>query len=645
MIGWMTPMILTGLAALAIPVILHLIRKRPQVVIVASLKFVPKGFRSYQKRLRIHELLLLLLRLFFLALIVCAFAHPFLLRGSDSYAREQSRTVYLLDASLSMQARGQNGIPVWQTALGVLRNRLAATPDSADWTVVLFANSVCETLAHTSAWESVIAGWETNYPTYADTDYSRAAAAAAQIAGAVSGTVHVCWLTDLQRPALMSMAPSRLPAWCTVELIPCLPASGDRSFAFARASRSFLSNAVVTLPFSVTPPGPTIADNSLELRLNDTPVSGVTLQPGSVSFPQPQPGIYTVSARYRPNDCLDADNYDSCVLSVTRPWQVLCLSREASRGTLYAETLYLEQALTRMTGTADWNGRPEVITANELNPASLSAFRVICLVNIERLNDEIVQAIQAYVRNGGGLMIFTGDSVDIPWYNSTLLDAGLLPARIEFPTARAVSDHSGFMTVQAWDALHPALSLFGAPGESDLGKQRFYRIMQSSPLTNAQVLARFDNDLPFLVSQQTGSGTVLLVTSTADTAWNDLPRSRLYLPLMRELCRWLARETDIDRAVVRKTISEPGIKPGVSVLSRDPFEAIAWQVSPAECDLSTGSPESLRAKLGVAGEAFSVRAADGKGTEKDDRILSWIVAAALLVCCIEGIYANAVSHV
>ena len=79
--SFLTPLFLLGLAGLAVPVILHLIQKeRKNVVQFPSLMFLRRIPYQSVRRRRIRHWLLLFMRLAALALIVLAFARPFLRR-------------------------------------------------------------------------------------------------------------------------------------------------------------------------------------------------------------------------------------------------------------------------------------------------------------------------------------------------------------------------------------------------------------------------------------------------------------------------------------------------------------------------------------------------------------------------------------
>src|SRR6266852_3465043 len=76
--GFLTPLFLAGLGAIAIPVLIHLIqRERKRVVAFPSLMFVRRIPYQSVRRRRIRHWFLLFLRAAAIALIVLAFARPF----------------------------------------------------------------------------------------------------------------------------------------------------------------------------------------------------------------------------------------------------------------------------------------------------------------------------------------------------------------------------------------------------------------------------------------------------------------------------------------------------------------------------------------------------------------------------------------
>ena len=115
--SFLAPLFFAGLAALAVPVLIHLIqRERKNVVQFPSLMFVRRIPYSSIRRRRIHNWTLLMLRLAAIALIVAAFARPFFrgtaLTAAGGGARD---VVILLDRSYSM-GHGTSGTRAKQAA-------------------------------------------------------------------------------------------------------------------------------------------------------------------------------------------------------------------------------------------------------------------------------------------------------------------------------------------------------------------------------------------------------------------------------------------------------------------------------------------------------------------------------------------------
>ena len=115
--GFLAPWFLAGLAALAVPVFVHLLRKhvttpRP----VSSLMFFERGIQSSTRHQRLRYLLLFALRSALLLLVVLAFANPFIRRAADTNGR---LLVIVLDNSFSMR-EGTRFADAKQQALAVL---------------------------------------------------------------------------------------------------------------------------------------------------------------------------------------------------------------------------------------------------------------------------------------------------------------------------------------------------------------------------------------------------------------------------------------------------------------------------------------------------------------------------------------------
>jgi hypothetical protein len=148
--SFLAPLFLVGLAAIAIPIFVHLIeRERKDVIEFPSLMFFEKiPYQSVERR-RIHNWLLLLLRAAAMVLIVAAFSRPFFTEdpvqaaGATAGARE---VVILLDRSASMGYADH-----WDRARDEARQVVAGLSGNDQATLVLFGTGAQETVRATSA--------------------------------------------------------------------------------------------------------------------------------------------------------------------------------------------------------------------------------------------------------------------------------------------------------------------------------------------------------------------------------------------------------------------------------------------------------------------------------------------------------------
>lgn len=143
---FLAPWFLLGLAAVSIPLVLHLRRsRRSNRIVFSTTQFFDAQFMRSARRARIQDLLVMLLRMALLAALALALAQP--LMRSGGLARllalgGQSRTVALvIDDSASMTATGEAGVRLERAKAAALAavDQLAA--DRGDRATVVLAGA------------------------------------------------------------------------------------------------------------------------------------------------------------------------------------------------------------------------------------------------------------------------------------------------------------------------------------------------------------------------------------------------------------------------------------------------------------------------------------------------------------------------
>lgn len=183
----------------------------------------------------------------------------------------------------------------------------------------------------------------------------------------------------------------------------------------------------------------------------------------------------------------------------------------------------------------------------------LGAFNVIFLANVAEPDQALASALQGFVEAGGGLFLSVGDKVDIVAWNQRL--ASLLPQPLSVTrTAAALPGQAAGETLDErpaarlapLDRRHPLLVNFPERGEG-LASARFFKFLLLEPVPDtagATVILRYESGAPALVERNVGKGRVMILGTTIDREWTDLPIRTGFLPLMQQAARRLSGTGD-----------------------------------------------------------------------------------------------------
>jgi hypothetical protein len=141
--------------------------------------------------------------------------------------------------------------------------------------------------------------------------------------------------------------------------------------------------------------------------------------------------------------------------------------------------------------------------------------------------------LKRFVERGGGLLVAFGEHSTWP---ST--EADLLPGRIGTVVDRT-EGRGG--TIGFRDYSHPVFEVFKAPRSGDFSSTHIFRYRAIEPQPDARILARFDDGAPAGIEGRLGSGRVVVWASTMDDSWSDIALKPVFLPLVQQIARYLAR--------------------------------------------------------------------------------------------------------
>ncbi len=551
--------LLVGIAAAALPLLIHLFSKsRPKVIAWAAMHLLIPAAQASRRRLRFENLLLLLVRVLIPVLLALALARPVLTGAHAPSGDTPTAMVILFDNSYSMQAI-DSGVTRQQRATQAVAAILSRLPAGSEASVVLMSGGV-RTLGSEGRLDFLKLNQQLDAVPCdgSGTDTSRALGLAATILKKTSLAQRSLVIVSDFQPGNWSDsdAPARETAWEQIAALPVKPiitwvnvgateADNVSVDAVTVSPARNVVNRPIVIRVAVSNVGGTShSDLHVYLRVDGRERGQARLslpagQSGQAIFTHTfeQPGPHLIEAS-TDDDALAVDNTAFYSTEVIDQIPVLLVNGEPSREPLRGETDFLSLAL-RPLANSDSMFQPRVVETLGLTPRALDGIKTVVLANVRQLSDIQVEMLGRFVRAGGGLVIFPGNRIQASWYNDRLFEngQGLLPARLGRLTAN--SQRATRIAAQRFD--HPALTLFNDPRNGNLTDaeiRRWFELEISPPESEqvaAKVIARLENGDPFLVERHFGRGQVILAATACDTDWSSLPLNSSYVMLMREI--------------------------------------------------------------------------------------------------------------
>ena len=565
MIGFLTPAALFGLALLSIPIILHIFKPRKvRQTPFSSLRWLRASQHRISRRIRLHQILLFLLRAGFVTLVVLALAKPIFSSKANSGAADR---LVIVDVSRSMGYQTADGKTPLDAARQVAE-QLATNVLGGDRTTVILASNKSRALGPLVGDASpYVRGLRAAQTDLCDTDLSAALPLVRPLLGAdrKNERVELYFLTDnyvnnwRQGPInkfVNEAAKEDLKVQVNVVEVRT-PAAQNAWVADAR--RIDITNPakrrIVRVELGAAGP------ESLRRTIRLTGIDGVpdraesvTLQPGQplrVDFDVPSEIDLkgkVAKITLNPSDALANDDTYWLNLDATAATRVLIVEPETTQVEENQPGFHLRTALEALNSMAP--GSLNVIRRKptDILTSDLAETEIVILVDVPKLDDGNLAALQDHVKNGGGMLVFLGNDIDLPFYNTRLRNPTrptdtLSPAELK-ERANSQLTEKGLAPLSRVQWQHPLFARLSDPIYGDIEQVRFrtYHQMEVDPhQTGVEVLARIGDGPPAVVERLLGGGKVLFFNTTANDEWTDLPRKKSFLPLLDRAIKYLGR--------------------------------------------------------------------------------------------------------
>jgi len=579
-----------GLPLVALPVLIHLINMlRHRRVPWAAMEFLLVSQRKHRKWIFLKQLLLLLARMAAVAVVALMVAQPVLqAQWGALFGGVKTHHIVLLDDSYSMSDRWGDTSAFEQAKLMVDRIAAEALRKQSSQTFTLLRFSQARRAASGTqpdlleqSVQSALA--EKLEKTIGRLQVSQTAAGPLEALEAVDGlppkpddenrVIYV--VSDFRsnqwkEPASLRKALERLErSGVQIQFDNCVD-----------AARPNLGLASLTPTSGVRAAGVPLMMEAAVHNFGATGVRGVTVHveedgqarpaiefeeiPARKSVTRRFPSLFATAGEHKvtarlEGDAVAADNVRYAVIAVADAAPVLVVDSDPK-----GQDGYFVAAALAPGGKATSGLRPVIAAPRALRVGDLDKYAAIILANVERLDPAEIDALEAYVKSGGGVAFFLGERCRAEVYNRELYRAGegLFPAPLGTATELLVDRLDKAPDLEVAD--HPIFSVFAGQRNSFLSSVMIERYFTTAKGwtppedSTVKVIARLRNRAPLAIERQFGAGRVVAFLTkasplvTASGTWNNWGRNNpSFVVALLELEAYLAagRQNAVSRSV------------------------------------------------------------------------------------------------
>jgi len=547
--SFLYPLFLAGIAAVSLPIILHMIRRQTRKrVTFSSLMFLRTTVPRFKNRSRLENVLLLILRCIILCLLAFAFSRPFFPReNGDKQVAPARRIVLLIDTSASMRRTG-----MWAQAISEAESVLKDAKPTDRLCVKRFDQGT-ETLIGFEQWESMESGRRTDVaveqlsdlsPGWASTDLGGALVSAAEAIEEDEvndeqqkfGTHQIVLISDLQKgSSLEALQAFEWPEALELD-VKLITAAGSTNAALQLiASRDHLARtAGDELPSVRITNSPDAAVERFSLswagedseETSDRKTEVYVPAGHSVVVRAPQrtdsstPGKLVLTG-----DDHDFDNALYIAPSLTHKVNILFMGSDKaddSEGMLY----YVQHAF-RPTGMLD----PGIISRSVENLTDEDVTTAHLIIAADTIAPGQIDSVRRYLE-AGRTVLFVMKSSD------SIKTVAALTGIETINSQEAEVDT--YAMLNRIEYKHPLLAAFSEPRFGDFTKIHFweYRKINIDDLPGAEVLIWFDSNDPTLFELHVAKGSLLVLTSGWHPSDSQLALSSKFVPLLYSILEY-----------------------------------------------------------------------------------------------------------
>lgn len=559
-ISFTTPVMLGGLALLALPIIAHALNRHAQRrVVFPTIRLLRQSVASQSRLFRLRRWILLALRCLMVALIVAAFARPvwFDASAAPSSKNATNGVALLIDASAStMQSHG--GVSAFHTLRARANQTLDALVTGTDFANVIYASARPHALLPRMSRN--LPGLRDELgrlkPTFERADLPRSVALAGESLREFEGQRRLVILSDLQQSNWVDVLQQSniakfLPSGTKVTVI--VPGGEEIENISLSQPRYFPTQPLADQPLQLIVRVSNYSTRPKQVRTVlkvDGQLAGdqtVTLAAGEqrdVAFDSVVVAIGEHLVEFSTtDDALPADDRAYLVFRTVNRLPVLLVSDDNPTEAGSA-TYFLVRALAPHNDLKDRFEVRHVSTA-QLSPVELAQAMAVFVGYVGELSPGAAGHLKQYIEQGGGVLVLCGEggvARNLQVLDASAGDSGLLPWQPGPARGASLLNEALRITGGKWQSR--LLMDFDEQSQIAMAQIRFQRTWTVGALhPDAQVLLTFSDGTPAMGLRQIGLGQLLLANFSPALETSDLAKYGAFVALVQSLAKQLRPTT------------------------------------------------------------------------------------------------------
>lgn len=522
MMQFLNPLLLFGLAAVMIPLLVHLFNfRRYRKIYFSNVQFLKDLKQQTRKQSNLLHRLVLACRILAFIFITLAFAQPFLSKLKDSVTTKSNIVSVYIDNSFSMEAQGSRGSLIEEAKSKALEIANAYKQDDLFQILTNDFEGKHQQFLSKDEFTAMVNDIQPSSQIRSLREISVRQSDA--LSAGRTGNILVHYLSDFQKSTVLKALPDT--SLGKGYLIPLKPVLSSNIFI----DSCWFVNPVLQLNEQSTLMVrlQNVSDISLEkipVRLfienAQRAVATVDIDAGasqdiSFSFSNNKSGY--IGGHIEINDFpVTYDDIYYFTYKISSEIPVLCINNLVANP--FINSVYSIDSIIKLNNTS----------IKQVDFSSLHAYRLIVLNELPTYSSGLVQEVTAYIENGGNILIIPSLESNITELNNLLTHLG---------SDQISSLDNSSVKVSHINTNHPIYKEVFETGSLkeenlDMPVVNAHYTTQSSSSSQTEALLNLANGQPLLSFNKKGKGKVYLLSASLEEKASNFGRHALFVPTM-----------------------------------------------------------------------------------------------------------------